>query len=305
MAQDEEDVEGTEPVAAAAPEAEPSHDADEPDGADPDDGAEALEAQAEEAAPAPEAAAPAGPGTLLIERAVRSGMDATEIDKWHAAGALPLAVEMREKLQAQTQIKEKPDSSGKGAEAEKETVIPDLDPEGFDEPLVALAKSMKAAVTELRAKNLALLERISKREENDASRDVDARHERFDGELPNLPGGKELFGSGRGNTLGADSKELANRRQLWDALARVERGYAGNNEQPPSFGEMVKQAHRLAFGDVMAKNAVQRAASQLKERQGQLTQRPTARDGSDMETPQQSALRKVRAWQEKSKTRSA
>ncbi len=208
----------------------------------------------------------------LIAKAARLGVSDEELAEIESPAELERYVKNIERRSQKPE--DKKDSTVQRGDEVKVEDIPDLNPEEYDEVIVKGWKAMKGIISQLNGQNKSMRETHRQREAEEYAT-------WFDGQLTALPEGEAVFGKGRGDELDAKSEHFVNRDKLWRALSRLEQGHLARGEKMPSRNELLKQAHRLAFGENIAAAARRDLASHLQKRKGQQTLPPTQRNGLD------------------------
>lgn len=228
----------------------------------------------------PEAAAAPVLSTALVAQAACAGLDIADISEC-ASDA-----ELQRMVRAVERRAPKEDSGGKKPADEPQLEeIPELtDPELYGEPLTQWGKSVRDHV-------LALRSAVAEMRQAHQERESAAYVEWFDGQLGGLEHGAELFGSGPGTDLQAGSKPLANREKLWNALATIRRGHAGRAEPPRA--ALLKQAYQMAFGGDLARIKQDKLGQHLVQRRGQFTLPPSQRTAGTSLGGESAAIAKV------------
>lgn len=162
--------------------------------------------------------------------------------------------------------------------------------DNFDPELVNVLKSIDEFHEQQRT---ALEQRFQSVEERYRQADEAATEQRLDAFFDGL--GEEyatIFGKGAGRALNPESAELKERGKVLEAADLLCAGYASRGQQPPSEDVLLKKALQLVHGDKADQLATKRITSQVRDRQGQFTARPTQQPpkpvGGDTE-----AIRKI------------
>ena len=205
-------------------------------------------------------------GPALLARAEALGLTREEALEYGDPKTLERAISHMERVS--------PKQQQQAAPVPQDADIPDLDPEVYDEKIVAGWGAMKQTIGSLQAQLGQLL---------DINRQTATK------EFGDWFYGKAVKG------LGDQYKPLVSNggeRKILDAMDTLHRGYMQRGQQLPSRDDLFKQAVSIAFGDQAQSVARKEIGQQLDKRKGNLLNRNTQRPGKSL-TPEQAAIRAV------------
>lgn len=207
------------------------------------------------------------PSDSHIERAIKAGIPMADAKSFQSASALERVCTLMETRAADGKVAAGDKKDGKNAEADvKDPLesIPDLDPEKYDEQVVAGFKAMKDIIRSQQ-------QVIQSVKADGVSRDGSW----FDGQVAKLGEGfVEAVGNGDRSKLDPAGPQAAKRAALEDKFTVLSAGYKAAGKdigREAVFGEAVS----IVLGDVSAKVAEAARAEKLAKRVTQHVARPT------------------------------
>lgn len=195
----------------------------------------------------------------LVERAVKAGMSISDAKTFQTADALDRMCSMLEKREAGDGKGAGADGKGKDEKVEEEVdplaAIPDLDPEKYDENVVAGFKAMKDIIRKQH-------EAITGMRGEGKSRDVSW----FDGQVAALGEGfVEAVGTGDRSKLDPNGPQAKTLAALNDKFTVLSEGYKAAGKDM-SRDSVFKEAVSIVLGDVQAKAEATVKAGELAKR---------------------------------------
>jgi hypothetical protein len=213
----------------------------------------------------PEGGGEASPDAVTdehIERAIKAGIPVADARSFKDAKALERVCSILERKSGADTDRKADDSTAPKVEPDPLAAIPDLNPDEYDEQVVAGFKAMKDIIR-------GQLATISELKQAGGKASVAAW---FDGQITAL-----------GDALAEGGPQAAKRTELQDKFDILTAGYkaAGKTVEPET---VFKEAVKVVLGDVEAKASSDAKAASLAKRQGQHLARPSGNTRSTQTT---------------------
>lgn len=198
-----------------------------------------------------------------LTRAVKAGLTMAEARTFTDAKALERVCEMLEAKAGG----DKKDGDGASDKDPLES-IPDLDPEEYDEKLVAMVKGLKSIIRSQHDQLKGLVSSGEKNRERD-------EQDWFDDKISTLGDKFEsVLGKGPTSKLDSTSPQAKKRAELGEKVKVLSAGYKASGKDIDR-GAIFQEAVNVVLSDVVVELARAERAEALKKRAGQHSNRPT------------------------------
>ena len=233
--------------------------------ADDDTGkpADAEADEADEEIPAEEDAPSKEEIQALIERAAAVGLTQEQVESFSSKEDLENTVGILES-------RHKAKTTEEPAQAEEEKPFDSgLDPEKYDEGLIAAVNKIGNELVALKKENAALKGTVDTFSERDRRQAINQHTSWFDNQLAGLEGYEDTFGKGTIKDLEKGSVEFKNRAALDEEMFTIAAGYKAVNRPVPAKADLFQMALNVKFPDKVKGAVIAGAGKKLDRRASQ------------------------------------
>lgn len=227
----------------------------------------------------------------MIDRALATGMTASDLREFSNARELQRAVNVAERAMARAeQNKATNAEAAKQADTEK---APDFDKmlaDGHDGDIVEAFRATWQQAQAAREQAQAVLR-------NEQQRQIEAQHRRFDDTLNSLAGYEAVFGKGQFSELTSkDPTQANNRQRVYTQMEIMRRGYQAMGQPVPDEAALIRSAAAATFPEQLVRTARQEIKGAIKNASRQAIARPNGGQQKAMSGSALAAQKEADFW---------